>query len=276
MFKRLDSRWFTKAIRLHLWFFIELALCACCVYVWRRVTHLFNTKNILTFGGMFRVVLFVVLSFSLLASVVGLILVQSDPSLFALVCTVSLGILLFLMTSLVIADVSSFIVRKVICRFVGRKQISKRKLLKDEDTDAGVPTASFRESSDATKRLELKIRTLLALIFALILTLLGFLGISRLAIERVHVPVKGLHHSLNGTTIVQISDIHLGPFIGRQRLSSIVEMVNQLDGDIVVITGDLVDASVADLNEVVKPLANIKSKRGVFYITGKCIILSLY
>ena len=265
VFKSLDDRLFVIAVRLHVWGFVELSLFACAWYVWRRVSQLFNTKNLLTFGGLFRVCLFVVLSLSLLATLVGFFLVQIDPSLFALLCTFSVGLVIFLMTSLFIADVTSFIIRRVVCPIFTRK----KELLKGDQTDSG-KLSSSRNSSDSTNKLELKIRILLALIFALFLATIGVVGITRLTIERVQVPIKGLPQTLNGTTIVQISDIHLGPFIGRTRLKGILELVNQLEGDIVVITGDLVDASVARLKETVKPLATIKSKHGVFYITGTC------
>ena len=262
LFRSLDERWFTKAVRLHLGVLIELSLLVAGWYVWRRVTHLVSTKNILTFGGLFRVIVFAVISLSLLTVLVGLF-VQTDPSIFAFLCSVSLGIVIFLCTTLVIADVTSYIVRRVICRLVpGKRRTGKT-------TDGGKPAMAMSSS-----KIELKIRTLLALVCALLLTTFGLAGISRLAVERVHIPVKGLPRQLNGTTVVQISDIHLGPFIGRSRLDSIVEKVNELKGDIVVITGDLVDARVVDLREAVKPLARIKSKHGAFYITGKYQIIS--
>ena len=263
MFKLLDDHLFVIAVRLHLWGFVELSLFACAWYVWRRVSQLFNTKNLLTFGGLFRVCLFIVLSLSLLATLVGFLLVQVDPSLFALLCTFSVGLVIFLMTSLFIADVTSFFIRRVVCPIFTRR----KELLKGDQTDSG-KLSSSRNSPDSTNKLELKIRTLLALIFALFLATIGVVGITRLTIERIQVPIKGLPQTLNGTTIVQISDIHLGPFIGRTRLKGILKLVNQLEGDIVVITGDLVDASVASLKETVKPLATIKSRHGVFYITG--------
>ena len=231
------------------------------------MTHLFNTKNLLTFGGLFRVLLFIVLSLSLLATPVGLLLIHTDPSLLAPISSVSLGLNIFLFTSLVITDVTSFVVRKVICQF-----IVKKKHLTSASSTTDHPDGSFkspsRESLESKNKLELKLRTLIALICALVLSVAGIVGISGLTTERVTIPIRGLHRQLNGTTIVQISDIHLGAFTGRSRLSNILKLVNQLEGDIVVITGDLVDASVADLNEAVKPLADIKSKHGVFYITG--------
>lgn len=239
------------------------------------MTHLFNTKNLLTFGGLFRALLFVILSLSLLATPVGLLLIQTDPSLFALISSASIGLSVFLLTSLVMADVTSFIVRRVICRFIAKKKhlTSVSSTTDHPDGNLKSSSTSSRGSLESTSKLELKVRTVIALVCALALTIAGIVGISCLAIERVTIPIKGLHHQLNSTTIVQISDIHLSAFIGRTRLNNILELVNQLEGDIVVITGDLVDASVADLNEVVKPLANIKSKHGAFYITGKWIYL---
>lgn len=232
--------------------------------------HLFNTKNLLTFGGLFRALLFIVLSLSLVATPVGLLLIQTDPSLLALISSASVGLNIFLFTSLFIADVTSFIVRKVICRFITKKKhlTSANSTTDHSDGNLRSPSTSLRESLESKNKLELKVRTLIALICALALTIAGIVGISSLATKRVTIPIKGLHRQLNGTTIVQISDIHLGAFVGKLRLNNIVKLVNQLEGDIVVITGDLVDASVADLNEVVNPLADIKSKHGVFYITG--------
>ena len=203
----------------------------------------------------------------------GLLLIRTDPSLIALISSASVGLNIFLFTSLFIADVTSLMVWKVICRIIAKKKHLTSAISKTDHPDGNLksPSTSSRESLELKNKLELKLRTLIALICALALAIAGVVGISGLATERVTIPIKGLHRNLNGTTIVQISDIHLGAFIGRRSLSNILKLVDQLEGDIVVITGDLVDASVADLNEAVKPLADIKSKHGVFYITGMYI-----
>lgn len=109
---------------------------------------------------------------------------------------------------------------------------------------------------------------LLSLVGALILIIAGSFCVTNLAVERVTVPIKGLSSLYDGTTIVQISDIHLGPFNGKSRLNNIVQKVNGLQGDIVVITGDLVDSSVEALKEAVQPLKELQTKYGVYYITG--------
>jgi predicted MPP superfamily phosphohydrolase len=109
---------------------------------------------------------------------------------------------------------------------------------------------------------------LLSLISALLLIVAGNRGINSLTVERVVVPMKGLHADWNGTTIVQISDIHLGPFNGQSRLNSVIKEVNSVKGDIVVITGDLVDSNVESLKEAVLPLRKLRTQFGSYYITG--------
>src|SRR5205085_1933338 len=64
------------------------------------------------------------------------------------------------------------------------------------------------------------------------------------------------------------SDVHVGPTIKRPYVEGIVAAVNGLDADLVAITGDLVDGSVADLAEHVAPLAGLRSRAGTFFVTG--------
>jgi len=57
----------------------------------------------------------------------------------------------------------------------------------------------------------------------------------------IEIPLPRLSSSLDGFTLVQLSDLHLGPFTTLGRFQKIVEQVNRLRPDLVVITGDLVD-----------------------------------
>ena len=76
----------------------------------------------------------------------------------------------------------------------------------------------------------------------------GFANARRTArVVRVDVPIAGLPAALDGFTIAQISDVHVGPTIKRPYVEAIVDAVNRLDVDLVAITGDLVDGSVRDL-----------------------------
>jgi len=87
-------------------------------------------------------------------------------------------------------------------------------------------------------------------------------------VERVTVPVTGLPSALEGLRIVQISDLHLGPTLGRPFLEGVVQKVNDLDADIVAVTGDLADGYVEPMRGIVEPIKDLRAKLGVYFVTG--------
>ena len=93
-------------------------------------------------------------------------------------------------------------------------------------------------------------------------------GLARVALREVDVRLKRLPERLNGTTIVQLTDIHVGPTIGRDFIEEIVERTNAANPDVIAITGDLVDGSVAELREHVAPLSRLRARYGVYFVTG--------
>ena len=106
-------------------------------------------------------------------------------------------------------------------------------------------------------------------LLALLVTLLGFLNARRTAsVVRVDVPIAGLPVALQGFTLAQISDVHVGPTIKQAYVQRIVATVNALGADVVAITGDLVDGRVAELAGHVAPLAGLQSRHGTFFVTG--------
>ena len=76
-------------------------------------------------------------------------------------------------------------------------------------------------------------------------------------VKEVGVKLERLPPALSGLTIVQLTDVHIGPTIGRSFLEHVVERTNALKPDAIVITGDLVDGSVAALRAHVEPLAEL-------------------
>lgn len=110
---------------------------------------------------------------------------------------------------------------------------------------------------------------LAVILLGFLITLLGFLNARRTAaIARVDIPILGLPLSLQGFSIAQISDIHVGPTIRGDYLRRIVDAVNRLQPDMVAITGDLVDGSVRELAPHVAPLAELTSRHGTYFVTG--------
>ena len=85
---------------------------------------------------------------------------------------------------------------------------------------------------------------------------------------RVEIPLPRWPRALDGFRIVQISDVHIGPILDRRFAQHLVERVEALDPDLVAVTGDLVDGGVAQLSEEVAPLAALRARHGVFFVTG--------
>jgi predicted MPP superfamily phosphohydrolase len=86
--------------------------------------------------------------------------------------------------------------------------------------------------------------------------------------REVEVKLPRLPRALSGLTVVQLTDVHIGPTIGRNFLEHVVEKSNAHRPDAIVITGDLVDGSVASLRHHVEPLAKLKARYGVYFVTG--------
>jgi predicted MPP superfamily phosphohydrolase len=104
---------------------------------------------------------------------------------------------------------------------------------------------------------------------ALFVTLVGFVNARRVArVVKVDVPIQGLPRELEGYSIAQISDIHVGPTIKRPYLNAIVNRVNGLKADAIAVTGDLVDGSVRRLALHTEPLARLSAPDGAFFVTG--------
>ncbi|MBC8072786.1 MAG: metallophosphoesterase [Deltaproteobacteria bacterium] len=102
--------------------------------------------------------------------------------------------------------------------------------------------------------------------------LLSGYGIARAfddaTITELAVKIPRLPSALDGVSIVQLTDVHVGPFIRRRYLDRLVEQANALDPDVLVITGDLVDGSVAELGSSVAGLAALNARYGTYFVTG--------
>jgi hypothetical protein len=87
-------------------------------------------------------------------------------------------------------------------------------------------------------------------------------------VKRVRVPIAKLPAAGSGYVIAQLTDIHIGPTLGRDFLETVVRDTNALNPDMVVITGDLMDGSVEQLGDKVEALRALKARDGVFFVTG--------
>ena len=100
-------------------------------------------------------------------------------------------------------------------------------------------------------------------------TLVGFVNARRRArVRRVDVPIAGLPRALEGFTIAQISDLHVGPTIKRGYVEAVVDAVNAIEPDLIAVTGDLVDGGVRQLASHTAPLAKLSARHGTYFVTG--------
>jgi uncharacterized protein len=88
-------------------------------------------------------------------------------------------------------------------------------------------------------------------------------------VEPVEVKFKDLPQSFDGLRIVQLSDIHLGSLYGKQKkVIKAVSMVNSLNPDLVLFTGDLVNNYSEEALGWENIFARIQARLGKFSILG--------
>jgi predicted MPP superfamily phosphohydrolase len=125
------------------------------------------------------------------------------------------------------------------------------------------------EREPAIRQLVARVAAAVVVLAVVVATAVGSAtALGPVTVRDVRVELDGLPPALAGTTIVQISDLHLGPTLGRRWLERVAARVNALEPDVVAITGDLVDGPVSQMRDIVAPIARLDARRGVFFVTG--------
>jgi uncharacterized protein len=87
-------------------------------------------------------------------------------------------------------------------------------------------------------------------------------------VETVEVTLARLPAALDGFTLAQVSDLHIGMTITRGFVEDVVAATNRLGADLIALTGDIVDGGVRYVAPRTEPLADLRAPHGVFAITG--------
>ncbi|MFB7831191.1 MULTISPECIES: metallophosphoesterase [unclassified Streptomyces] len=87
-------------------------------------------------------------------------------------------------------------------------------------------------------------------------------------VKRVTVPLAKIPRAVHGYRIAVVSDIHLGPILGRAHTQRIVDTINSTQPDLIAVVGDLVDGTVENLGSAAEPLARLRARHGSFFVTG--------
>lgn len=235
-------------MRIQIFLLFFMVICALSRFVWINLTVLLpsrrsNSKILLVVHWVLYSVLALVLGLACFSVLIGRFLVGFEPHFISRVAFTCLGLLVLVFFNLCVLSVVFTVSR--VCSF-------------------SLPNAD-------------KLKAVIAVTVSLLLCIQGLTAASRgPTIVGVTVHVAKLPQSLDGTRIVQLSDIHLGPMIGHAALNRVVNMVSVIKPDIIVITGDLVDSTVANLKKAVLPLKNLRSKYGSFFVTGTMYIPRMY
>jgi predicted MPP superfamily phosphohydrolase len=88
------------------------------------------------------------------------------------------------------------------------------------------------------------------------------------AVEEVPIRLAALPRALDGFTIVQLSDLHVGTFVGERELALGLGLVDRLRPDLVVITGDLIDVDRRFVPLAARRLGALRARYGTYCVPG--------
>ena len=95
-----------------------------------------------------------------------------------------------------------------------------------------------------------------------------YVGSTQMKIDDVAIAFPDLPAGLDGFTIIQISDLHVGPFMDSTMLQSIVRGINAMAPDLVAITGDIINWGSSYIDEAAGGLAGLQAHYGVYAVLG--------
>ena len=96
----------------------------------------------------------------------------------------------------------------------------------------------------------------------------AYVGRTRLRALEVELKIAGLPPELNGLRLVQLTDIHLSPFLSRRELARAVDLANEFRPHLAVVTGDLITDRGDPLDECLDELARLRASDGLYGCLG--------
>ena len=105
-------------------------------------------------------------------------------------------------------------------------------------------------------------------VFTLSLTGIAMAQLNNVRVRRFVLPIVDLPKELDGLTIAQVSDMHVGRFTNGEVLQKTVRMVNEMHADLVLLTGDLINDALADLDLGLELARAMEARFGLAIIEG--------
>lgn len=129
--------------------------------------------------------------------------------------------------------------------------------------------AGHQSAAVSTSDVFLRARATLIVAIALMASTVALRrGLAPPITKRVSIELENFPEAMNGFRIVQISDIHIGPILGRRFAALLRDRIAELEPDLIAVTGDLVDGRVSHLIDEVAPLASLRAPHGIYFVTG--------
>lgn len=110
-----------------------------------------------------------------------------------------------------------------------------------------------------------------AFLFAAPAALFGygtFIERTRFGLREQKVEIPNLPPDLEGIRLVQLTDIHLSPFLSRKDLDRAVAMANETRAHVALVTGDLITTGRDPLDDCLRALAVLRADAGIFGCLG--------
>jgi len=143
---------------------------------------------------------------------------------------------------------------------LGQRVISHRTLTKVDQ--------SANESAWSRREFLRFSAAMLPPVFTFTLTGIAMAQLNNVRVRRFVLPIVDLPKELNGLTIAQVSDMHVGRFTKGKVLEKTVRIVNEMRADLVLLTGDLINDALADLDTGLEFARQMEARFGLAIIEG--------
>jgi len=104
---------------------------------------------------------------------------------------------------------------------------------------------------------------------AALLASVGVAGALRVPpVKNVEITVRGLPAQFEGYRLLQLTDLHVSRLFPERWTRQVVDRANASDVDLIVVTGDFIDGTVAMRRADVEPLRDLRAPDGIYAVPG--------
>lgn len=99
-------------------------------------------------------------------------------------------------------------------------------------------------------------------------TAFGIIRRNQFRVTEIKIPIRNLAKDLDGLRIVQVTDIHLSPFLSESEFARVVDMANETRAQVALVTGDLITRRGDPLDACLRQIARLRADAGVLGCLG--------